>query len=38
MKKRGESFRIEIIWNGKDDDDDDDDTMLIASVAIGTIR
>lgn len=37
MKKRGESFRIEIIWNGKDDDDDDD-TMLIASVAIGTIR
>lgn len=36
MKKRGESFRIEIIWNGKDDDDDD--TMLIASVAIGTIR
>lgn len=38
MKKRRESFRIEIIWNGKDDDDDDDDTMLIASVAIGTIR
>lgn len=37
MKKRRESFRIEIIWNGKDDDDDDD-TMLIASVAIGTIR